>query len=469
MVFVSTTFIFVFLPVYFLGYYLLKKNTKKQNYWILIGSLLFYSWGGAWALFCLIISIILNFIWGILIENSTGIRRNLWMSLAVAFNLLNLIVFKYFNFIVDVIFNLIGLFDIKLTWNVIKMPLPIGVSFYTFQIISYIIDVYNEKVKAQRSIVNLGVYVALFPQLIAGPIVRYVDIEHEINNRDFDLCKIGDGLERFIRGMAKKLIIADVMGNLADYSFNHMAYDNTIVAWMGAVAYSLQIYYDFSAYSDMAIGMGKMMGFHFQENFQYPYISLSIREFWRRWHISLSSWFRDYLYIPLGGSRTGKTYRNLLIVFCVTGLWHGASWNFVVWGLWHGFFVILERKTGTVLKKTPKIMKWIYTFLIVEIGWVFFRANTLLEAIQYLKIMFLINYHNNMYIYLNLDWQIVITFVLAVFLCYPLFSFTYVKCFVEKIRGRWAIIRYVGYLLLYLICISFICGTKSNPFIYFKF
>ncbi len=466
MVFASPVFLFGFFPIFYCIFYILGiwKNGKIQNLWILIGSLVFYSWGGVWALLILLLSILVNYCLGILIEDhiSDG-KAKVILKIALFYNVLVLIFFKYTNFLVASILTVFGL---EVPSQIASIPLPIGISFYTFQIISYIVDVYKRRVKAQRNIINLGVYVALFPQLIAGPIVRYIDIDKEIKDRKYDIVMFGDGLERFIYGLTKKLLIADVMGKAADYTFNNMAYDNSLIAWVGIVAYAFQIYFDFSAYSDMAIGMGKMMGFHFLENFNYPYISLSVKEFWRRWHISLSSWFRDYVYIPLGGNRIGKTERNLMIVFFLTGLWHGASWNFIVWGLWHGMFLLLERHMGGKLEKVPKIVRWLYTFMCVEIGWVFFRADNLMQAMSYLRILFSFNSINFSYVGLILDWQVIICFVASIILSFPISKSERLR---YMRRTSFVGLRVAVDLICYVLCIFFILGTKSNPFIYFKF
>ena len=469
MVFASAVFLFGFFPVFFGVYYLLGigKKRKIQNIWILIGSLLFYSWGGVEAFLLLLCSILVNFYLGILIENhfSDG-RSKLYLRIAIIYNLANLLFFKYIGFFAGTILGIVG---IDTPQQIKNIPLPIGISFYTFQIVSYIVDVYKKQVKAQRNIIKLGVYVALFPQLIAGPIVRYIDVEKEISERKYDINTVGEGLERFIYGLTKKLVIADVMGKVADYSFDNGAYGNTMIAWLGIVTYGLQIYFDFSSYSDMAIGMGRMMGFHFLENFNYPYISLSIKEFWRRWHISLSSWFRDYVYIPLGGNRTGKTERNSMIVFFLTGLWHGASWNFIVWGLWHGMFLLLERHVGKGMEKLPKAIRWLYTFICVEIGWVFFRADNLGEALQYIKTMFSFRTANLSYIVLILDWQVLISIIIAVVLSYPIVQAQWFTRIRQKFALAFNRIQLVADVLCYTLCMFFVLGTKSNPFIYFKF
>ncbi|WP_307354652.1 MBOAT family O-acyltransferase [Hathewaya limosa] len=360
-----------------------------------------------------------------------------------------------------------------------KIVLPIGISFFTFQMMSYIIDVYREEVTPQKSIINLGLYIMLFPQLIAGPIVRYIDIEEQINTRKVNLYKFTHGMERFIIGLSKKVLIANSNGFIVDYVFKEPSfYSNTVLVWLGIVCYALQIYYDFSGYSDMAIGLGKMFGFDFLENFNYPYISKSIKEFWRRWHISLSTWFRDYLYIPLGGSKVGKfkTYRNLVIVFFATGLWHGASWNFIIWGLFHGMFLILERgKFGELLQKVPTILQRIYTMLVVLVGWVFFRANNFKLALKYIKGMFKVDFTKVNQIYGVIDKEYMFFIIIGIIFSTPLIK-KLNSLFNSKIKtennliiviteGMWIAIL----MSMFIISILYITGSNFNPFIYFRF
>ena len=381
MVFSSTLFLFWFLPVVLVGYYLCGKNAK--NYWLLLASLFFYSWGEPKYVLLMFTLIVINYICGLLLARD---HNRYLLCATVIFNLGILGYFKYFNFLmetVNAVLSLIGGQSVSLN----QIALPIGISFFTFQIMSYVIDVYRGTVPPQKSLAKLALYISLFPQLIAGPIVRYSDVAAQIDERNVTLGGIYTGAVRFMIGLSKKVLLSNQMAAIADAAFIQSD-PPALLAWMGAVAYALQIYFDFSGYSDMAIGLGKLFGFDFLENFNYPYISSSVKEFWRRWHISLSSWFRDYLYIPLGGSHCSreKTYRNLLIVFSMTGLWHGASWNFVVWGLWHGAFLILERVLGNRFRM-PKWLGHIYTMLVVLIGWVFFRADTLGQAAVYLRSM----------------------------------------------------------------------------------
>ena len=317
-----------------------------------------------------------------------------------------------------------------------EIILPIGISFFTFQGMSYLIDVYYEKVDSQKSLVSLALYISMFPQLIAGPIVRYIDVSKQIEaDRKFDILQFQRGVIRFIIGLFKKVIIANQMGFMADFVFNNSGEVGSVSLWIGVVSYAFQIYFDFSGYSDMAIGLGKMFGFDFLENFNHPYISKSIQEFWRRWHISLSSWFRDYLYIPLGGNRKGigRTYVNLIIVFFITGLWHGASWNFIFWGLFHGFFLIWERiGLSKFLNKAPNFVGHIYLALVVLVGWVFFRAENLSDAWQYLEGMFAFRKGGNEIVYQYISTYFVFVFIIAV-----IFS-TNIKVY---FKAKWALLN----------------------------
>ena len=387
MVFSSIFFLYFFLPVTLLLYFVV--GQKYKNLLLLSASLIFYAWGEMAYVFLMLFSITVNWAIGLLIDRAKkqGRSGKRALVLGVVINLLPLAFFKYGNFFADninIISTVFGFDKIELE----NIHLPIGISFFTFQAISYIVDIYRREAELQRNPVNLALYISLFPQLIAGPIVRYHDVAKQILKRQTTVDDFRYGILRFVAGLAKKVLIANNMGAVADHIFSLPPGElSASLAWLGLIAYSLQIYYDFSGYSDMAIGLGRMFGFHFLENFNYPYISRSIREFWQRWHISLSSWFRDYLYIPLGGNRKGltRTYVNLLIVFFLTGLWHGASWAFVFWGLFHGSFLILERSpAGRLIDKLPVLLQHIYVLLVVMIAWVFFRSETLGYAWQYI-------------------------------------------------------------------------------------
>lgn len=390
MVFSSVIFLCLFLPMVLGGYYLLPKREVK-NLWLIAVSLLFYAFSGLWYVLLLLFSVFCNYLAGLFVSGRKGV-----LYVAVAVNLGVLGVFKYLTFLVRTVDQLPGVAIV-----VPSIVLPVGISFFTFQGLSYVIDVYrNERLKSTR-FRDVLLYIALFPQLVAGPIVRYEDVADEIKGRRHTLEQLANGLRRFIIGLSKKLLIADVCGSVVTliYSAERSVLDSR-TAWLAAVCYLIQIYFDFSGYSDMAIGLGLCFGFHFKENFNYPYISSSIQEFWRRWHISLSTWFREYLYIPLGGNRKGKakTYRNKLIVFFCTGLWHGANWTFIIWGLWHGFFIVTEDAAKKLFglgkhgknRRNPveTVLKHLYTLLVVLIGFVIFRADNMGQAFSMIGAMF---------------------------------------------------------------------------------
>ena len=388
MIFSSVTFLFLFLPLVLAGTFFAGK--RYRNHVLFAASLLFYIWGEGGFVFLLLSSIVATFFAGRWIENSSGSRQKLFLSAGIFVNLLPLFVFKYLNFSLDALAP-VFVFAGQVPWQVEAIHLPAGISFFTFQAISYLIDVYRRITPAEQHLLGCGLYISMFPQLIAGPIVRYHDIAQQLVRRTVNVKNFSDGAERFIFGLSKKVLLADPLGVKADEIFSLPLQELSMGnSWLGATCFSLQIYYDFSGYSDMAIGLGRMFGFRLPENFNYPYISRSMREFWRRWHISLSTWLRDYLYIPLGGSRrgTGRTFINLLLVFLLCGLWHGASWTFVLWGLWHGIFLVLERlvplQQNSVLRQG---LGWLYTTVVVMIGWVLFRSSDLETAWQFIQVM----------------------------------------------------------------------------------
>ncbi|MGM0878733.1 MAG: MBOAT family O-acyltransferase, partial [Bacillota bacterium] len=390
MLFSSTVFLFLFLPIVLVTYFLVPRAFKNT---ILLGvSLCFYAWGEPRFVIIMILSILMNYVFAMIVNtNQVNKTKVKWvMAAMVIANLALLGVFKYANFAVENINSLLGT-----SFTNPNIPLPIGISFFTFQAMSYVIDVYRKDGQVQRNPLNLALYIALFPQLIAGPIVRYQTVATQIKVRHETFERFAYGTKRFIIGLGKKMILANNCGFVTDQVFAQNPSDmSSGLAWIGIIAYSLQIYFDFSGYSDMAIGLGKMFGFDFLENFNYPYISSSVSEFWRRWHISLGSWLRDYVYIPLGGNRKGEwtTYRNLFIVWLATGIWHGASWTFIVWGMYYGIFIMLEKAfLGKLLKRIPVFMQHVYALLVVVIGWVFFRAETFSYAFSYIKTMFGLN------------------------------------------------------------------------------
>ncbi len=472
MVFVSPIFVFLFLPGTFLLYMLagLSRRMAPKNLALLLCSLIFYAWGGVRYFILLMISTCANYLFGRLLETEDEGRRRLVLILSVIWNIGILFIFKYFNFFAENLFSLLGLAGIRPEVELPYITLPIGISFFTFQIMSYVIDVYWRKVPVQRSLPDLALYIMLFPQLIAGPIVRYIDVEREISQRKADPVMIHDGISRFIVGFAKKILLANSMGYVADAVFAQQSI-NTAYAWLGVICYALQIYMDFSSYSDMAIGMGKMFGFRFLENFDYPYIARSIREFWRRWHISLSTWFRDYVYIPLGGSRCGrwKTYRNQIIIFLLTGFWHGASWNFVIWGLYYGIFLVLERAfLGKWLERLPSWIRHVYTLVVVLVGWVFFRCETLPQAMSYIGSMFSFDFTNFNVISILRCFNREFYLMLAI----SLIGSCPVVPRLKSLTGRsqtLGLMTDVLLLLLFFYSVCYMMGADFNPFIYFRF
>lgn len=475
MVFSSLLFLSVFFPVVLAGYWLVHDGSQlKKNMWLLICSMVFYGWGGVQYLLLICASILVNWILGLTV-GAIGKGRKLFVALDIIFNLALLGFFKYFNFFVDSINSILYMTNLPVI-SAPVIPLPIGISFFTFQIMSYVIDVYRGKVMPQRKLLYVALYVSFFPQLIAGPIVRYVDVAREIEERQSTIDDVVYGMRRFIMGLAKKVLISNEVAYIADMIFDNVGAQTMPLTWLGILCYSLQIYFDFSGYSDMAIGMGRIFGFHFLENFNYPYVAKSIQDFWRRWHISLSSWFRDYVYIPLGGNRCGKhrTMLNLCIVFLLTGFWHGASWNFVVWGVFHGIFQLLERNSQIqqLMRKTPTIVLHIYTLLVVMVGWVFFRADTLQEAVEYLRNMFSFDFTPNTVSDALLNRKAVFVVTLGIILSTP-----FVPRIMKKVhalcnhtmRCTLTIISGILLLVLLLICLSNLAAGGFNPFIYFRF
>ena len=389
MLFSSVTFIAFFLPLFLAAYYLVPKRfTQGRNAVLLLFSIVFYAWGGVGYLALIFASIATNYLSGLFIGRfgAKGARRAV-LVVCVVCNLALLGVFKYANFATATLASW------GLPVAVTSIALPIGISFYTFQGLSYVFDVYKGDAASAKNPLTVALYISLFPQLVAGPIVRYTDVERELTARTYSSSEFASGAVRFAMGFGKKLILANAVGEIADEVFSRTGTSllSAPLAWLGAIAFSLQIYFDFSAYSDMAIGLGRMIGFHFNENFDYPYISSSVTEFWRRWHISLSSWFRDYVYIPLGGNRRGvpRQIFNLLVVWALTGMWHGANWTFIVWGLYYGVLLIVEKFVlGKALDRVPRVLRHIVTLLLVAVGWVLFRSETLGGAWTYLRAMF---------------------------------------------------------------------------------
>ena len=468
MVFSSPIFLFVFLPATYLGYRLLP-GLAWRNAWLTLASLVFFSFGQLPYLALLLVSVAINYLFGLWLQ--MGSRRRLAAGLAAAANLLLLGVFKYVDFVISTVNSLTGA-GLALTGIV----LPIGISFYTFQGMSYVIDVYRHPEWGTRNPGKLLLYISFFPQLIAGPIVIYHDVAGQIDRRELTPELTLSGLRRFILGFGKKMLLANSTGEVADAVFALSAGELDFrLAWLGAVCYTLQIYFDFSGYSDMAIGLGRLFGFRFLENFDLPYTASSIKEFWRRWHISLSSWFRDYLYIPLGGNRKGRARTNLnkLIVFFATGLWHGANWTFVLWGLWHGLFSTLEGVGAIPKRLTQSRLGRLYTMLVVILGFTLFRAETLAQAGVMFQAMFTgfaLTPEPTLTLLALLDAKTACLLVLAL-----LFAFGIPQTLWEKCRERGlpqcvgSASAALGYGALFGVSVLTLAGATFNPFIYFQF
>lgn len=469
MLFSSMEFLWLFLPITFLVSRLLPR--AANNVWLMLVSLFFYAFGEPVYILLMLFSIGFNYLMGLGINKSEGRARKWWLAATVCVNLGLLGYFKYFDFLIGLVNTIAGqqLFALR------NIALPIGISFYTFQILSYIIDLYRRNIKVQKNPLDLALYISFFPQLIAGPIVNYRDIERDLTHRTVSLEKTAYGIKRFIYGLAKKVLIANTLARTVDSILElGIAGIPSGYLWLCYLLYALQIYYDFSGYSDMAIGLGKMFGFTFLENFNYPYISKTVTEFWRRWHISLSTWFRDYLYIPLGGNRKGlfRTCLNLIIVFTLTGIWHGAGLCFLIWGLWHGLFLILERffLKKQLEKPALRIVRNLYTLLVVYFGWVFFRAGSLSLALETLRQMFAFGAGDPNFYFQSVGSPAVLIVaavgVLAAGPIQALFPKLKQKLFDEQKTG-YPQIAFLGLLLFG--CIVSLASGSYNPFIYFRF
>lgn len=468
MLFSSMTFLFVFMPLVMAVYFLSKKEIR--NYVLLIASIIFYAWGEPRYLAIMIITILVNYAGAILLDKHYSSRQRLWIvSLTIVLDLSFLFYFKYFNFVVD---NINGV--LATDFQLLDVIMPIGISFYTFQAMSYLIDVYRREVPAQKDVYKLALYIVLFPQLVAGPIVKYHDVCEQIDNRTIEFKNVIIGFKRFITGLAKKVLIANTLAEVVDKIFAQAPENLTTgVSWLGAVAYCLQLYYDFSGYSDMAIGLGLMFGFRFLENFNYPYISKSITEFWRRWHISLATWFKLYLYIPLGGNRKGavRTYWNLFAVFLVTGIWHGAAWSYVAWGIWNGIFIVIERFFGLDKDKNDRwyvgAAKHVYAFFAIVWGMIIFRAESLSYAYEYICRMLHIDVTKHLPDYdygVNNKFAImlIVGLICAMPVCRNLIYIKYERKVQRTLVNIWL------FLLFFWSTISLAASTY-NPFIYFRF
>lgn len=487
MIFASALFLFLFLPIALAGYFLISsKLLYLRNIFLLIMSLIFYAWGEPVYVFLMIASIGMNYIAGLMLhlhrqKSLVFIQEKQIISIAIISNLGLLFYFKYANFFID---NLNAVLQ-NLAIPAIAyshVPLPMGISFFTFHAISYVIDVYRKETNAQLDPINCGLYLSLFPQLIAGPIVRYHDVSKQIVSRTVTRPQLSSGIQRFIFGLAKKTMLANPLGEVADKIFAVPVHDVTTgMAWLGIACYTLQVYFDFSGYSDMAIGLGRMFGFEFLENFNYPYIAQSMRDFWRRWHISLSTWFRDYLYIPIGGNRGSslRTYLNLWIVFLLCGLWHGASWNFVIWGALHGASLVIERMgLYKYIDRLWRPLQHLYTLLIVMIGWVFFRSESLSHAIAYLGSMIGVTDADGVkyFTLLYFDLKTLINLIMGCMLATPIAGWVAIQLQKRIISPKFSHLQPIlhgGYysllVSLFLISAASLAAGTYNPFIYYRF
>ena len=465
MLFTSISFLYYFLPALIIIYFITPK--KYKNIILLIASLLFYFYGEPKYVFLMILEIIIAYISAILIDKYKNQSKNI-LIITLFIHVFLLIIFKYTDFIIQTI-NDISNANIKL----LNIALPIGISFYTFQIISYIIDVYNGKVKVQKNIIKLATYVSLFPQLVAGPIVRYQTVEKELDNRTHSFNNFAYGIRRFSIGLAKKVLIANALGELCSKAF--LADEKTVVFfWIFGISYMLQLYFDFSAYSDMAIGLGRIFGFHFPENFNYPYISKSITEFWRRWHISLSTWFKDYVYIPLGGNRVSryKQIRNILIVWLLTGIWHGANWTFLIWGLLFGVILIIEKIfLNKFMEKLPSFIRRIYVLFIVMILFIIFSSDNMSVALSNIKGLFGMNGEA----FIN-DYTLhYLKSYLPVLIIALLGSTPFIKILIDKLRKNKYVNNIINILepilivVILVVVTSYLIDNSYNPFLYFRF
>ncbi|GAA0103212.1 MBOAT family protein [Paraclostridium bifermentans] len=468
MVFSSIVFLFTFLPITLILYYISPR--KMKNIVLLLISLIFYAWGEPVYVFLMMFTTVFDYLIGLLINKY---RRNRIKSkrifiFAVLVNLGILGFFKYYGFVIE---NINSVFSLNIGYN--QLPLPIGISFYTFQTLSYVIDVYLDKVKVQKSLISFGLYVTMFPQLVAGPIVRYTDIDYQLKHRTHSMNKFGEGVDRFIQGLSKKVLLANNIGmiftSIQQYDASEIS---VLTAWLAIAAYTLQLYFDFSGYSDMAIGLGKMLGFDFIENFNYPYISKSVTEFWRRWHISLGSWFREYVYIPLGGNRCSTIFqlRNLCIVWFLTGLWHGADWNFILWGLYYGLILIIEKfLLKDILERMPSLIQHIYTMVLVMIGWTFFGIESIQKSLEYIKVMFFLNGNKIIdstfiyYLHTNL-----ILLIILILCSTPIVNKVFKKIIQNGRMEGVTLAVTVQFVLLFL-SIAYLVNETYNPFLYFRF
>ena len=465
MIFSSLSFIFFFLPLLLIIYFISKE--KYRNYILLLFSLLFYSWGEPKYILLMILSIIINYYSALKIDKKINKRsKKLLLIISIILNLSILFYFKYIDFFVS---NLNNMFNISL--KRIDVILPIGISFYTFQEISYLIDVYKKRIKAQKNIFYLGTYISFFPQLIAGPIVRYKDIEKQLLNRNCTFDKFCNGARRFIIGLGKKVLIANNVSYIVDCIFNSTSLTDygIVIIITGLVSFTIQLYYDFSGYSDMAIGLSRLFGFELIENFNYPYSATSIRDFWKRWHISLSSWFKDYVYIPLGGSRVSKLkyVRNIFVVWILTGIWHGASWNYIIWGLYYAILLLLEKKLSKNIKRIPIFIRWLITFILINIGWLIFKIENL-NKLKKVIINIITLKKSNILEFLWNNFSI--TNYLLFLIIGLIFMFPIINN-LKKYKDKYiyCLIRDLVISIIFILSICSLISNNYNPFLYFRF
>jgi len=459
MIFSSITFIYYFLPLLLLIYFIVPN--KFKNLTLLIFSLLFYFLGEPKYIIVLILSCIINYYLSKLIDKTK--HRKIFLIIAIIYNVGQLLIFKYTDFFIDNINNIL-----KTDIPFFHIIMPIGISFFTFQALGYVVDVYNKKHVPSRTLRDFMMYVSFFPQLIAGPIVRYSDIEKDLYERTHSFDKFSEGIKRFVIGLSKKVLLANVLGEL----IKSLTTDTILSSWLRPISYTLQIYFDFSGYSDMAIGLGLMFGFRFLENFNYPLIANSITDFWRRWHMSLSSWFRDYVYIPLGGNRVSKTkwIRNIFVVWFLTGFWHGASWNFILWGVYFGIILVIEKFFIKKYLDKTKVFRYIYSLLIIVISFLIFNATSLNEIAISLKNMFFINdiqlIDKESLYYFKSYFILLVTSIIA---ATPLFKITINKIKNTKLKSIIEVLEPITYILLITLCTAYLIDASFNPFLYFRF
>jgi alginate O-acetyltransferase complex protein AlgI len=468
MLFSSITFLFYFLPLTIISWIICHKNIKITNILLLIFSLIFYAWGEITFVLVILCSILLNYFLGRLIHLSLIKKLILSPQLILFISLLiNLSVLIYFKYIIFIITNISLIFNIHLTAP--NVTLPLGISFFTFQVIGYLVDIYKKEIQPTKNPINFALYLCFFPQLIAGPIIRYKDISHQITNRSISRANFSSGIETFIIGLAKKVIIANTLGSINTTILNDYSNDLTpALVILAILSHTIQFYFDFSGYSNMAIGLGRIFGFHIKENFNYPYIATSISDFWRRWHISLGEFFKHYVYIPLGGSRKGnfRTYLNLSIVFILCGLWHGANYIFIIWGLYFGFFIVLERLfLSKLLNKIHSILQTFYALIVIILGRAIFMSKDITHFLVLIKSLFYSSNKNSIHLYWTQNIYFILIFIISIFGCTPIFN----KFFLSSNNKYISFLKNIYYIILLILSIAFLAGSTFNPFLYFRF